>query len=89
MFLGMSGRDPSSGSCEDLVVKIKLPNTSGKDIDLDVLPTFLDLRTPVYRLGLHLPHPVDDKAGTAKWDPAAHTLSVTLRMVREYDFLRQ
>ena len=89
MFIGLSGRDPSSGSCEDLVVRITLPGTTGKQIELDVLPQFLDLRTPVYRLGLHLPHPVDDKSGNAKWDADAGVLAVTLRLNREYDFLRQ
>jgi hypothetical protein len=70
-------------------VKITLPNTSTKQIELDITTTFLDLRTPVYRLGLHLPHPVDEKSGSAKWDPVASVLSVTLKMNREYDFLRQ
>lgn len=28
-FLGMSGKDPSSTQCEDLLVKISLPGASG------------------------------------------------------------
>ena len=72
-----------------LQVRITLPGATGKQIDLDITPQFLNLRTPVYRLGLHLPDPVDDKAGNAKWDKDTHTLTVTLRMVREFDFLRQ
>ena len=38
-------------------------------------------------LGLHLPHPVDHKSGKAQWDGKTDTLSVTLRMKREYDFM--
>lgn len=37
------------------------------------------------KLGLHLPHPVDHKIGKAQWDGDKHVLTVTLRMVREYD----
>ena len=70
-------------------VRIKLPGASGKDLELDITPQFLDLRTPVYRLGLHLPHPVDDKTGSAKWHADMCVLDVTLRMNRPYDFLRQ
>ena len=38
-------------------------------------------------LGLHLPHPVDHKSGKAQWDGKIETLSVTLRMKRDYDFM--
>ena len=88
MFIGLSGRDPSTSSCEDLVVRITLPNTTMSQVELDITPAFLDLRSPNYRLGLHLPHPVDDKNGTAKWHADKSLLVVTLPMRREYDFLR-
>ena len=39
------------------------------------------------KLGLHLPHPVDHKTGKAQWDSAKQTLTVTLRMVRDFDFV--
>jgi len=43
-YLGMSGKDPSSTSCEDLVVSIQLPRASGAgELDLDVKPTRLRL----------------------------------------------
>lgn len=44
MFLGMSGKDESSTSCEDMVVKISLPGVnSASELDLDVRPTYLKL----------------------------------------------
>lgn len=88
VYLGMSNRDPSSSSCEDLVVKVQLPGTTMAQVNLDVTDKLLDLRTPKFRLCLPLPHPCDSKNGSAKWDASRETLSVTLRMVREYDFLR-
>jgi hypothetical protein len=57
-------------------------------VNLDVTDKVLDLRAPQFRLHLPLPYPVDSKNGVAKWDAARSTLIVTLRMVREYDFLR-
>ena len=57
-------------------------------VNLDVTDRQLDLRSPKFRLHLALPHPCDSKNGTAKWDSSKELLTVTLRMVREYDFLR-
>ncbi|XP_064637972.1 dynein axonemal assembly factor 6-like [Lineus longissimus] len=85
MFLQMGNKTPMTSSCEDMVVKIQLLDTKGSDIELDVKKTFLDCRTPKFKLGLHLPHPVDHKAGKAQWDNANHVLNVTLRIIRDYD----
>lgn len=85
MFLGMGMKNPSTASCEDMVLKIELPGAKSADIELDVKAKFLDCRTPKYKLGLHLPHPVDHKTGKAQWDGDKHVLTVTLRMNREYD----
>lgn len=87
MFLQMGNKTPASFSCEDMVVKIKLPETKIADVTLDVKTKFLDCRTPKYYLGLHLPNPVDHKNGKAAWDGNTETLSVTLRMKRDYDFM--
>lgn len=39
------------------------------------------------KLGLHLPNPVDSKNGKAQWDKSKQLLTVTVRLVREYDFV--
>ena len=36
VYLGMSGKDPSSAFCDAMVVKVDFPNHQMKDIDLDV-----------------------------------------------------
>ncbi|XP_069800359.1 dynein axonemal assembly factor 6 [Dendropsophus ebraccatus] len=87
IFLGMSRKDPSTACCEDLVVKIQLPNTKVSDISLDIRRKFLDLRTPKYKLGLHLPYPVNEKTGKAQFRVDTETLEVTLPMVRDLDFI--
>ncbi|XP_076004819.1 dynein axonemal assembly factor 6 [Genypterus blacodes] len=85
MFLGLSRKDPSSMCCEAMLVKIKLPDTKASDVVLDVKETFLDLRTPKYKLGLHLPHPVQSQEGKAQFYSEREELQVTLLMNRPMD----
>ncbi|CAF0826281.1 unnamed protein product [Rotaria sordida] len=85
VFLQMGNKNPSSASCEDLMVNIQLPNTKLSDIILDIKKSFLDCRCPKYRLALSLPHPVDPDNSQAKWDKDKCLLQVTLKLVREYD----
>lgn len=46
IFLGMSNKNPTTASCEDMVVKIQLPEVSAKDIELNITEVFLDCRCP-------------------------------------------
>ncbi|KAG2490866.1 hypothetical protein HYH03_010784 [Edaphochlamys debaryana] len=86
-FLGMSGKDNSSTSCEDLVVRIELPGAEGAaELDLDVKDTYLKLSSPRYKLSIHLPHKVDGERGKAKWDSAKKVLAITLRIIRDDPF---
>uniref|UniRef100_A0A8C6UK41 PIH1 domain containing 3 n=1 Tax=Neogobius melanostomus TaxID=47308 RepID=A0A8C6UK41_9GOBI len=89
IFLGLNGKDPSSMSCEALLVKVKLPDTKLADVVLDVRETFLDLRTPKYKLGLHLPHPVHSQEGKAQFFREKEELEVTLLMKRPLDFINR
>ncbi|XP_050821711.1 dynein axonemal assembly factor 6 [Gopherus flavomarginatus] len=87
IFLGMSRKNPSTACCEDMLIKIKLPDTKSSDVTLDIQDKILDLRTPKKKLLLHLPHPVDSKNGKACFISEKETLEVTLRMKREFDFI--
>ncbi|XP_041659715.1 protein PIH1D3 [Cheilinus undulatus] len=83
LFLGLNGKDPSSMCCEAMLVKIKLPETKATDVFLDVKKKFLDLRTPKYKLGLHLPHPVDSHRGKAQFFSEREELELTLLIKRD------
>ncbi|KAM9459123.1 dynein axonemal assembly factor 6 isoform 1-T1 [Salvelinus alpinus] len=85
VFLGMSRKDPSSMCCDSMLVKIKLPDTKATDVVLDVREKFLDLRTPNFKLGLHLPHPVHSQDGKAQFYSERQELEVTLPMNRLMD----
>ncbi|XP_040911557.1 protein PIH1D3 [Toxotes jaculatrix] len=87
LFLGLSGKDPSSMCCEAMLVKIKLPDTKATDVVLDVKEKFLDLRTPKYKLGLHLPHPIHRQEGKAQFFSERDELEVTLLLKRSMDFI--
>jgi hypothetical protein len=83
----MSDKDPSSTSCEDLVLKVYLEGTqSMAELDLDVEDTHVKVRSPRYKLGLHLPHKTNSERGSAKWDKKAQVLTITLPIVREDPF---
>uniref|UniRef100_A0A8C4Z306 Dynein axonemal assembly factor 6 n=2 Tax=Gadus TaxID=8048 RepID=A0A8C4Z306_GADMO len=85
VFLGLSGKDPSSMKCEAMKIKIKLPETKATDVVLDVKEKFLDLRTPKYKLGLHLPHPIHCREGKAQFFSDREVLEVSLLMNRPMD----
>ncbi|XP_062371622.1 protein PIH1D3 [Sardina pilchardus] len=85
LFLGMSRKDPSSMCCEGLLVRVKLPDTKASEVVLDVKEQFLDLRTPKYKLGLHLPQPVHQREGTARFISESAELEITLLMHRPMD----
>lgn len=83
----MSGKTAATASCEDMIVSINLPGEKYKNIDLKITKERLDLLSPLYKLGIALPHPVDSQRGNAKWDNSTEKLVVTLRMNREFDFV--
>ena len=47
VYLGMSGKSPASSDCDEMVVRIKLPGTVLRDIDLDVREQKILVSTPV------------------------------------------
>ncbi|XP_078268188.1 dynein axonemal assembly factor 6 isoform X2 [Rhinoraja longicauda] len=87
LFLGMSRKDGSTACCEDMMIRIKVPGCKPAGLTLDVKERFLGLRSSVYKLGLHLPYPVDCKNGKADFHADTQTLEVTLTMRRDYDFI--
>ncbi|XP_067947829.1 dynein axonemal assembly factor 6-like [Watersipora subatra] len=85
MYLGMGNKTPATASCEDMVINVKLPGTEFKSMNVDLTDKHLSIRSPKYRLGLHLPHPCDSKLGKAQWLSETHILKITVKLKREYD----
>jgi hypothetical protein len=86
-FLGMTNKTPSSAHCSHLIVKIHFPNTTMKDIDLDVTKNRIKAETKSLRLFTYLPVEVDSDKGSAKFDTKKSLLIVTLPIIHEFDML--
>ena len=70
--------DQSSDKCQNLLMKIKLPNTKLQEIQFDVTQSVCQLQTPQYFLHHILPYNVNDKEGNCKWVSDLHELHVTV-----------
>ncbi|TGZ57863.1 hypothetical protein CRM22_009823 [Opisthorchis felineus] len=89
IYLQMGMKNPTTASCEFLVARIRLPGCKKEELKLDVKEKFLDLRSPQYKLGLHLPNPVDPNLSKADWDEKKEVLEVTMKNKRQYDFMNE
>ena len=84
VYFGMDPmKDPSSTSCELMVVKAAFPGNRFKDLDLDVKKQKLVAQSPTHKLAIYLPHPVDPEEGSAKFDSDKCLLTVTLPILRD------
>jgi dynein assembly factor 6, axonemal len=83
IFLGLSGKSNSSIDCDQLLVKIWLPNTNLKEIGLECKEQSIHLQTPNYLLNHTLPYKVDKDNSEAKWDKEKGLLLVTLKVIKE------
>ncbi|XP_039433060.1 dynein axonemal assembly factor 6 [Culex pipiens pallens] len=89
LYLQMSGKTASTSSCESMVVEVFLTGeTVGiQHIDLTVQEQGIKVRSPKYFLDLHLPHKIDPDRGNAAWLSEEKILKLTLKLVREFDFV--
>ncbi|KAI5278219.1 Dynein Assembly Factor 6, Axonemal [Manis pentadactyla] len=86
VYLGFSRKDSSTACCDELVVKIKLPNTNSSDIKIDIEEMTLDLRTPHKKLLITLPHPVECNSAKGLYTLETETLEITMTLKRDVDF---
>merc|ERR1712071_102992 len=78
VFLGLQGKQDNIMDCEDIVVKIKLPKNEKKsELDLDMKSSFLTLSSPEYFLRVDFPMKINHNKGSAAFNKATKTLSVT------------
>ncbi len=80
-FLGLGDKSPLTSDCTHLVIKIHFPNSTMKDLDLDVTKNRIRVFSRTHRLFTYLPVDVDDANGSAKFDPKREVLTVTLPII--------
>jgi len=83
-FLGLGDTSPATADCTHLVVKIHFPNSTMKDISLDVTKNRIKATSKTHRLFTYLPVTVEKDKGAAKFDTKKSVLSVTLPIVHEF-----
>lgn len=81
LYLGLSGKNNSSISCDQLLIKIFLPNTLLKEIGLELKEQSIHLQTPSYLLNHILPYKIDKDRTDAKWDKEKGILLVTVNIL--------
>ena len=77
IYLGLSDKDISSNSCDQLLMKVYLPNTNLKEIGLEVKEQSVHLTTPQYLLNHILQYKVFKDKTEAKWDKNKGILQLT------------
>lgn len=90
IYLQMGLKTPATSSCEDMILNIQLSEEQEitiNDMELNVEEDKVELKTPIYRLNLMLPHKVYSSKGRAEYDATKKSLKITLKMNREYDFV--
>ncbi|KAM6143291.1 dynein axonemal assembly factor 6 [Erethizon dorsatum] len=87
VYLGLTRKDSSTACCQELVVKIQVPNTNLSEIHIDIQEMFLDLRAPNKKLLVNLPEPVECSSAKTLYIPENETVEVTMTMKRELDFI--
>ena len=77
IYLGLSDKDISSNSCDQLLMKVYLPNTNLTEIGLEVKEQSVHLTTPQYLLNHILQYKVFKDKTEAKWDKNKGLLLLT------------
>ena len=85
-LLGMSGITPSSADCSHIIIKIYFPNCKLKDLDVDVKKNRISAESKQLKLFTYLPIAVDHEKGNAAFDSKTHILTVTIPIIKEYNF---
>merc|ERR1712154_369042 len=78
-----SDKHPGSASCDSLIVKIKLPGETLKNIDLEIEESSIKLLSTQFYLDLPLSYETESDQAKAKWDRAFSTLRVELPLKKD------
>ncbi|CAG9784378.1 unnamed protein product [Diatraea saccharalis] len=87
VFLQIGSKTPSSASCENLIVRIKMPGDKKENVDLSVDNNSVAVHSSRYQLKLPLPHSINPDTSKATWVSTDETLVLTLKLDREFDFI--
>ena len=78
IYLGLSGKDPSSVHCDAFSLKVKLPGAKLKEISVDLKEQAVIIQSPSYYLYHVMQYPLVKDKAKAKWDPDKFVLEMTV-----------
>lgn len=84
--LGLSGKDPSSANCQEILYRIQLPKTTMKEISIDITEKAMVLQTKDFYLHEHFQYKIDSKQVKAKFISDKYILELILPVIREFNF---
>lgn len=70
-----------------MLINVIMPGDSMSDICTDVTDDAVDVRSAKYRLHVPFPHNVHKQMSKASWNSTTSTLTVTIYLKRELDFV--
>ena len=83
VFLGLDPEvDVGSSCCNEILIKVKLPGETMRDLDLDVTKNRVSLSSKKHVLVLPTPYLVDAEGGSAKFETDTCLLRLVLKVVR-------
>jgi len=78
IYLGLSGKDPSSVHCDAFSLKVKMPGAKLKEISVDLKEQVVIISSPIYYLYHVMQYPLIKDKAKAKWDPDKCILDLTV-----------
>lgn len=82
--LGLSGVDPSSANCQEMLYRIDLPNTTMKEISLDITERAMVLQTKDFYLHEHFQYRAESKQVKAKFISDKFQLELVVPVIRDF-----
>ena len=78
VYLGLSGKDPSSVHCDGFSLRVKLPGAKLKEISVDLKEQAVIVQSPVYFLYHSMQYPLIKDKAKAKWDSDKFVLELSV-----------
>lgn len=85
VFLGLSGVDPSSNHCQEILYKIELPGATMKDIQIDLNDKQMVIQSKDYYLTQYFQYTMNSKKAKAKFISDKDILELILPIQRSDD----
>ena len=67
-----------------MILKVKLPNTNLKTIQIEINKDEMWIQTPKYNLHYYFPYKINEKSLKNKWIKQKEMLEIHMELIKEY-----